>query len=114
MKHPNFVAYYGIRMLCDVEADYFELDKGTDPRAQSATESGLDYWFGCKDVLLIGTELALYYLGGFNEGDDGETTREKIYPDQLFESIVAETKDKLARAGFKEEPSIQLFVDTDP
>lgn len=105
MSADSFVVYYGVRRrLADDEIESCELRK--HPWMLAARQAGLQhYWAnfsveGAEDYLLfVGRQLGVFGAEGITEIQ---------VADAEFQSLAAETKQKLECAGFTDKPALHI------
>ena len=107
MSASNFHVYYGLRFdLSDQDLSPYE--RRESPQQIAAREHGLDCWWGVSNeesyFLLLGTSIGNFgweYLAN-NSTDDAKLA-----------DIMAQTKAKLAAAGYTDPPALHCQFEPD-
>ncbi|MEX2317990.1 MAG: hypothetical protein WD669_12605 [Pirellulales bacterium] len=110
MGADSTLVFYGVRFSTN-ESESEALQGNTDERVRRAREHQLAHWWGSFSLDPVNEQM--YLLIGAIIGHIGhEGAYELQVRDNEYQTIVAQTKTKLAAAGFKDEPA--LFIQFEP
>lgn len=104
------MAFFGLRFKTSEEENN-GLEHRTDPRIVAARDQNLDHWWGHFSVDYYNEQSYLFIgkiIGRIGHEDDYEVV---ITPSELI-TTMSESRDRLKKAGFSDEP--RLFVQFEP